>query len=149
MGIPKLEGRLLERSDTDHRTGAVLLTETAARKLLESRPAIGARVAHGLPQVRGERPWSDVVGVVGDVRGVSLDEEPMGAVYYAMINRPGVDMDWLAGSMAYVVRSSLPPTTLLPLIRRELAQLDPKIPLAETGRCRRSSRKRGAGCGSR
>ena len=132
MGIPKLEGRLLERSDTDHRTGAVLLTETAARKLLASRPGIGARVAHGLPQVRGERPWSDVVGVVGDVRGVSLDEEPMGAVYYAMINRPGVDMDWLAGSMAYVVRSPLPPTTLLPLIRRELAQLDPAIPLAET-----------------
>ena len=132
MGVPKLEGRLLDRSDTDHRTGAVLVTEAVVRKLMESRSPIGARVAHGLAGVSGERAWSDVVGVVGDVRGVSLDEEPTGAVYYPMINRPGVDMDWLAGSMAYVVRSNVPPATLLPMIRRELAQLDPRMPLAET-----------------
>jgi len=132
MGIPKIEGRLLERSDTEQRTGAVLITQSIARKLLESRPAIGARVAHGLDGVTGQRGWSDVVGVVGDVRGVSLDEEPLGAVYYAMVNRPDVGMDWLAGSMAYVVRSNIPPATLVPMIRRELSQLDPKMPLAET-----------------
>ncbi|HUQ80501.1 MAG TPA: ABC transporter permease [Gemmatimonadaceae bacterium] len=131
MGIPKIEGRLLERSDTDRRTGAVLITETMVRKLFDGRSAIGARVAHGLAGVRGERAWSDVVGVVGDVR-VALDEEPVGAVYYAMINRPGVDMNWMAGSMAYAVRSTVPPATLISAVRHELAQLDPKMPLAET-----------------
>ena len=49
MGIPMLAGRLLERSDTERHTGAVLVTETIVRKLMESRPAVGARVAHGLP----------------------------------------------------------------------------------------------------
>jgi hypothetical protein len=73
-----------------------------------------------------------VVGVVGDVRGVSLDKEPMGAVYYAMVNRPKVDMDWLARSMVYAVRTNLPPSAVVAAARRELAALDATLPLAET-----------------
>ena len=132
MGIPKVAGRVLERSDAEQVTGAVLITEAVVRKLMESREPIGARVAHGLPGVRGEKPWSDVVGVVGDVRGVSLDKEPVGAVYYAMVNRPGVDMEWLARSMVYAVRTTTPPGVLVPAVRRELSKLDPTLPLAET-----------------
>jgi len=132
MGIPLVAGRVLKRSDTDRRTGVVVVTESVVRKVLASRPAIGARVAHGLAGVRGEKPWSDVVGVVGDVRGVSLDREPVGAIYYAMINNPGVDMEWLAQSMVYAVRTTVPPSTLIASVRRELARLDPAIPLAET-----------------
>jgi predicted permease len=132
MGIPLVEGRTLGRSDTDRQSGAVLVTQSIVRKLMQGRPAIGARVAHGLPSVSNERPWSDVVGVVGDVRGLSLDKEPMGAVYYAMVNRPKVDMDWLARSMVYAVRTKLPPAELVSAARRELAELDPTLPLAET-----------------
>jgi hypothetical protein len=132
MGISKLEGRLLDVSDSERSSGAVLISASVARKLPQSRPAIGARVAHGLAGVGGERAWSDVVGVVGDVRGVSLQEEPVGAVYYAMVNRPGVNMDWLARSMVYAVRTNLPPASIVASVRRELAQLDPALPLAET-----------------
>ena len=132
MGIPLVEGRTLERSDTDRQTGAVLVTQSIVRKVMQGRPAIGAHVAHGLESVTGERPWSDVVGVVGDVRGLSLDQEPMGAVYYAMVNRQKVNMDWLARSMVYAVRTKLPPAQLIASARRELAQLDPTLPLAET-----------------
>ncbi len=132
MGIPTLAGRTLERSDTEQGTGAVLVTETVVRKLMESRNPVGARVAHGLAGVRGERPWSDVVGVVGDVRGISLDKAPMGAIYYAMINRPGVDMEWLARSMVYAVRTTAAPGVVIAAVRRELAQIDPTLPLAET-----------------
>jgi len=131
MGIPVVAGRPLERSDTDRITGAVLVTQSIVRKVMQGRPPIGAHVAHGMPKVSNERPWSDVVGVVGDVRGVSLDKEPVGAVYYAMINRPKVDMDWLARSMVYAVRTKLPPAQLIASARRELAQLDPTLPLAE------------------
>jgi ABC-type antimicrobial peptide transport system permease subunit len=70
--------------------------------------------------------------VVGDVHGKSLDESPVGAVYYAMVNRPGVDKEWLARSMAYVVRTDVAPATLIASVRRELARLDQTIPLAET-----------------
>ena len=132
MGIPLLEGRTLGRSDTERKSGAVLVTQAIVRKLMDGKRPIGARVAHGLPGNANERPWSDVVGVVGDVRGVSLDREPMGAVYYAMVNPPRVDMDWLARSMVYAVRTSTPPAALIASVRGELAQLDPSLPLAET-----------------
>jgi len=132
MGIPIVAGRALERADTDRQTGAVLVTQSIVRKVMQGRPALGARVAHGVPKVANDRPWSDVVGVVGDVRGVSLDKEPVGAVYYAMINRPGVDMNWLARSMVYTVRTKLPPAQLIASARRQLVQLDPTLPLAET-----------------
>jgi predicted permease len=132
MGIPLIAGRLLERSDSERRTGAVLVTQTVVRKTMEGIPPVGARVAHGLAGVTGERPWSNVVGVVGDVRGVSLAQEPVGAVYYAMVNPPKVDMDWLAQSMVYAIRAKLPPATVIAAARRELAALDPTLPLAET-----------------
>jgi hypothetical protein len=73
-----------------------------------------------------------VEGVVGDVHGVALDQAPLGAVYYAMVNRDGVGMDWLANSMVYVVRGSTPPSALVASLRRTLAALDPELPLAET-----------------
>jgi predicted permease len=132
MGIPLVSGRLLDRNDSENTTGAVLVTKELVRKLMDSREPVGSRIAHGLAGVRGAKPWSDVVGVVGDVRGESLDREPRGAIYYAMVNRPGVDMDWLARSMVYAVRSSSPPTALVPAVRAELARLDPELPLAET-----------------
>ena len=132
MGISLVAGRLIDRSDTDRISGGVLVSESIVRKVMGGREPIGARVAHGLGGVSGERKWSDVVGVVGDVRGVALDKEPLGAVYYAMINREGVDMDWLARSMVYVVRTSTQPAALVASVRRALAELDPELPLAET-----------------
>ena len=132
MGIPLIAGRLIDRSDTDRMSGGVLVSERVVRNVMGGREPIGARVAHGLGGVSGERKWSDVVGVVGDIRGVALDKEPMGAVYYAMINREGVDMDWLARSMVYVVRTSTPPVALVASVRRALTELDPELPLAET-----------------
>ena len=131
MGIPVVAGRSLTRAD-ESRNGAVIVTEEIVRKVMEGRPAIGARVAHGLPGVQGAKPWSDVVGVVGDIRGISLGIAPMGAVYYPMLNRPGVDMEWLARSAVYAVKSNLPPSAVVAAARRELAQLDPTLPLAET-----------------
>jgi predicted permease len=132
MGIPITAGRTFDRLDTDRISGAVIVTGAMAKKLLESRDPIGARVAHGLAGVHGQKPWSDVVGVVGDVRGMSLDKEPMGAIYYPMVTRPGVDMDWLARSAVYVVRANADPTLLMPAIRRLVAELDPEMPIAET-----------------
>jgi predicted permease len=132
MGIPFVAGRAFEHSDTDVPSGGVIVTSRVVNKLLEGRPPIGARVAHGLANVKGAKPWSDVVGVVGDIHGVSLEEEPLGAIYYPMVNRPGVDMEWLSRSMVYAVRSSSDPASLVPSLRRELRALDKQIPLAET-----------------
>jgi putative ABC transport system permease protein len=131
VGIPLLEGRLPARDDWERRTGAVIVSERIARQVIRGREPVGSRVAHGLAVGRSTRPWSEVVGVVGDVHGVSLQEPPMGAVYYAMQNPDSVDMDWLSWSMAYAVRADVPLAALLPAVRRIVHQADAELPIAE------------------
>src|SRR5947208_12511457 len=48
-----------------------------------------------------------------------------------MINRPAVNMDWLARSMAYAVRTRTDPMSLLPPIQGFLRELDPGLPLTD------------------
>ena len=132
MGIQRIDGRTFEHVDTDVPSGGVIVTSRVVKKLMEDRPAVGARIAHGFADVRGAKPWSTVVGVVGDVRGASLEGEPAGAIYYPMVNLPGVDMEWLSRSMVYAVRTSSDPASLVASVRRELQSLDPQLPLAET-----------------
>ena len=131
LGIPIVRGRTLNRMDAEARTGAVLISEKVARTFFEGDDPIGARIAHGLRGVAGERAWSDVVGVVGDVHGVSLTDQPIGAAYYPLMDRQGVDMAWLGRSVAYVVRASAPPLTLMPAILAAFDDADPRLPISD------------------
>jgi predicted lysophospholipase L1 biosynthesis ABC-type transport system permease subunit len=67
--------------------------------------------------------------VVGDVHGTTLEEAPMGAVYYPLVDAPGVNMEWLSRNLAYVVRVRTDPNALLPSIRSILRDVDPTLPL--------------------
>jgi predicted permease len=131
MGIPLRRGRVLLDSDGDseHPSGAVLVTDAVVRAAMAGREPIGARVAHGLAGEPDQRPWSEVVGVVGDVRGTTLEDAPMGAVYYPLVDAPGVNMEWLSRSLSYAVRVRTDPMTLLPSVRSMLHELDPALPL--------------------
>jgi len=128
LGIPLLEGRMLEDDDASGRSGAVLISEKVAAMLFPGGKALGSRVAHSLPDPHDG--WSTVVGVVGDTRG-TLTAEPVGILYFALRPGPDVRKGWLAQSMSYVVKTSLPPLSLLPAIRRSVVDLDPSVPVAE------------------
>jgi putative ABC transport system permease protein len=131
MGIPLRRGRVLRDDDNDsgHPSGAVLVTDAVVQKAIAGREPIGTRVAHGIAGERDERPWSEIVGVVGDVHGTTLEEAPMGAVYYPLVDAPGVNMEWLSRNLAYAVRVRADPNALLPSIRSMLHELDPALPL--------------------
>jgi putative ABC transport system permease protein len=131
LGIPLRRGRLLRDDDIAPASGAVVVTDAVVRKTMQGREPIGVRVAHGLAGVEGERSWSQVVGVAGDVRGSSLEEAPMGAVYYPMVTAPGVNMEWLARRLSYAVRVRSRPMALLPSIHALVHELDPSLPLTE------------------
>jgi predicted permease len=131
LGIPLVRGRMLDWRDVETRSGGVLISARVARTFFPDADPIGQAIAHGVRGLPSERAWSDVVGVVGDVRGVSPFEEPLGAVYYPMLAREGADMDWLARTVSYVVRARTDASALAPAIRRELAALDPRLPMAD------------------
>jgi putative ABC transport system permease protein len=77
IGIPLRRGRLLNDGDTASAPQAVVISESLARKQFPGQDPTGKRVHVG-PM---NRPWYTVVGVVGDVKQISLAESQPDAVY--------------------------------------------------------------------
>jgi putative ABC transport system permease protein len=82
MGIRLSRGRAFDSlQDREESPGAVVVSETAARRYWPGEEALGKRLAFGTP----ERPedWFTVVGVVNDVRQFQLDADPKPQLYLA------------------------------------------------------------------
>ena len=125
-GIRLLEGRSLTRSDAEHRSGAVLVNETLARRHWPGEKALGQRLDPGSGL---EDPWYTVVGVVADVRVRDLAQEPEPTVYYPLTSKE--ENGWVARNMDVVVRYQGERATLMPALRQAVWDLDPDLPLAQ------------------
>jgi predicted lysophospholipase L1 biosynthesis ABC-type transport system permease subunit len=91
----------------------VIINETLAHILYPGVDPVGC------PAVTGGTPLR-VVGVVADVRQSSLDETPVSQMYLAYAQGGGAGMD-------LVVRTSLPPASLVSTLRRTFAEVDPRL----------------------
>jgi ABC-type antimicrobial peptide transport system permease subunit len=91
--------------------------------------ALGREIVEGV-SASEDPATSTIVGVVGDVHNVSLEEEPMGTIYYAPLQAEDLDRSWLTRSMAYAVRVSGPPLSLAGGVRQALRDIDPRLPLS-------------------
>jgi hypothetical protein len=119
MGLRIVEGRPFLESDGAESPSVMIVNETAARRYFPDGKALGHRAHRG--GVTG--PWSEVVGVVADVRHWGLDVDPNPEQYYCHLQQP----TW---TMNLAIRSSGDPRRLTPDIRRELHRMDSLIPLA-------------------
>jgi predicted lysophospholipase L1 biosynthesis ABC-type transport system permease subunit len=97
----------------------MIVNEAAARRYFPQGKALGHRGHRG--GVPG--PWSEVVGVVANVRHWGLDVEPNPEQYYCHLQQP----TW---TLNVAIRASGDPRRLTPDIRRELHRMDSLIPLA-------------------
>jgi len=129
LGIPLERGRMLERRDAESAMPVAVLSHRAAETFFPGEDALGQQVAQGLP-VEHDDVWSRVVGIVGDVHYMSLTQAPMGAIYYPIRPGDGIRWDGLSRSVEFVVRTGVPPTSLVPAVRRALAEMDPDLPMA-------------------
>ncbi|MFG1690972.1 ABC transporter permease [Gemmatimonadota bacterium] len=118
MQIPLLAGRYLTADDNQEARNVVVINETAARQIFQGQDALGQALLFGGTQWGDE--W-EIVGVVGDVRHQSL-EEGSGLEMYI----PMKQMGW--GTMEMVVRSPLPPESLVGSVRAALQATDPTMP---------------------
>ena len=114
MGIPLLEGRYLNASDKGRPTAVI--SEQAAAYLWPNQDPIGRHVLG----VGSQSPSLEVVGVVGDVRAKSLDENPPMIVYehYWRIQPIG---------MSFLVRTPADPSSTARAMRSILSSLDPEM----------------------
>src|SRR4030095_6076959 len=72
MGIPLVQGRLIEPSDNEKGQQVVVVSEAFVKQFLPNGDAIERRIRLG--KLTTDFPWATIVGVVGDVRGFALEE---------------------------------------------------------------------------
>jgi predicted permease len=124
MGIALRRGRFIADQDRAGAPPAVVINETfAARRFPDSDP-IGQRFHIGPT----DRPWFTVVGVVGNVKQMSLEEESNSAVYVAPAQWHFADR-----SFWFVVRTAGDPAALTASIRDAIWSVDRDQPIVRVG----------------
>ena len=122
MGIPLRRGRLLDQRDVEGAPQATLISESLAKRQFPGQDAIGKRVHIGPV----DRPWYNVVGIVGDVKQGSLAENQPDAVYITSAQ------SWFADdALALVVRSRGDAAALTPAVRKAIWQVDKDQPIVQ------------------
>jgi putative ABC transport system permease protein len=124
MRIPLLRGRLLTPNDKAGAPGAVLISDSLAKRLFPNRDPMGERVKMGPDLGIADRPWHVVVGVVGNVKQASLAlDDP-----YAFYTTP-MQWAWVDNVQSLVVRTSGDPTPIIPAIRSAIWSVDKDQPI--------------------
>jgi putative ABC transport system permease protein len=123
MGIALRAGRLLDARDRPGSPGAVVISESLARRYFGEQDPIGQRVRFG-PEIVHDLSWNVVVGVVGDVRQSSLAFTPSGAFYVAM-----GQWVWVDEVQSLVVRTRGDPAALFPSVKQAIWSVDRTPPV--------------------
>jgi predicted permease len=116
LGIPLRAGRDILPSDTAASEPVIMINETMARNLWPGEDPIGKYLLGGCAKER------KVIGVVGDVRHLALEQASGNEMYLPM--RQCTDQS----SADLVVRSALPPTHLAGAIRAALQPIAANLP---------------------
>jgi len=122
MGVPLLSGRFLAPSDRATTDPVVVINQGMARRQFGDRSPIGARLKIGPPT----SPWRTVVGVVGDVRHPTLDDEVGGQLYLPLEQNAFAD-----AYVRLVAHSTLDPGVLARTVRDVVRAVESSIPVAE------------------
>jgi putative ABC transport system permease protein len=119
-GIPLLHGRTFTETDTATSPRVVVVNEEFVHRHLQDQEPLGKQIqldAGATPQ------WSEIVGVVGNVKSYSEATRDDPQVYEAFPQRP-------VPSFSIMIRASSDPNGLASALRNAVAQADADLPLA-------------------
>ena len=121
LAVPLRQGRALTDEAAD--TAAVVVNESAARRLWPGENPIGRRLRYGTLSQPGTAEWLTVIGVTGDVRHVALSRPADAEMFESYTANP-----W--STMTVVVRSERL-DDLRGSILTTLRELNPSLPLRD------------------
>jgi predicted permease len=119
LGIALREGRVFSERDTADSPPVVVINEGMARQFWPGQSALGRRVS-----LLGRPVAAEVVGVVADVRLMTLDRAPRATLYFWSPQAP-------TSVMTLAMRTSGLPAGLAAPARAALAELDKTLPVAD------------------
>jgi predicted permease len=123
MKIQLIKGRHFEDRDDLRAPQVAIVDEGMVRRFWADGDPIGKRITFGDPQSPDVR-WITVVGVVAHTKHEGLDAENRVQLYLPLRQRNNV------GGMAFVIRTSGEPRSLLPAITAAVQGVDRDIPVA-------------------
>ena len=122
MGISLLAGRDFNDADAKGAPDVTIIDERLARQYWPNESPIGKRVRFGPPE--DNEPWHTIVGVVSAVRHQRVQEDTDASVYMPHQKIP-------VTGLSLVARTTSNPQDFIGALRREVAQLDPDLPVSE------------------
>jgi predicted permease len=124
MQAPLVRGRFFSESDQDGKLPVAIIDEATARRYWPGGDALGRRV-----RVGQDPAWKTIVGIVENIKHDGLDRDGNPHIYTPVYQRfdgaPGVPFR----DFAIVLRTSLPASSLEPLIRHQVESIDPGLPV--------------------
>ncbi|MGC1687181.1 MAG: ABC transporter permease [Candidatus Acidiferrales bacterium] len=119
MQIPLLKGRAFSATDNATAPMVIVVNQALASKAFPGEDPIGKHIKPGVSEL-GPAPFREIIGVVGNVKVRGLDSADE-AECYTPEEQTG--FEWQYG----VVRTSVPPATLIPAIREQVRALDKDV----------------------
>jgi putative ABC transport system permease protein len=132
LGVPFLKGRDLSETDGPDAAGAVVVNETAAKRLWPNEDPIGKQVrpifreslspwdAEADPLQR----WLTVVGVAGNIKEAGLNDREHAEIYLSYLQFP-------SSFMFLVVRTEVPPASLSTGVENAVLAVDHDQPVSD------------------
>jgi putative ABC transport system permease protein len=120
MGLTLLRGRYFDDRDSETAPPVAIVDETLAQTYWPNQDPIGKRLHFGGRTAMN--PWMTIVGEVRHVHYRTLEARSRPEMYWVQNQRP-------SGSMALVVRTAGDPMSQAPTIQKEVAALDPELPV--------------------
>src|SRR5439155_20669763 len=122
MRIPLLKGRLLTATDDSRGEPVAMINRTMAQRYFADGSAINRRVRTNVGFDSGA--WFRIVGVVDDVRHVSLNSDPVPEMYRPIAQTA-------SPLFTVVVRTVGEPAAMTPTMRSVVQSVDADLPIAD------------------
>jgi predicted permease len=130
MKIPVRQGRTFTGADNAAAQPVAIINEAFARRFFDGQDPFAQQLSIG----RGlNDPARQVIGVVSDVKQQGLDRPVPPMVYVPIPQMPDKLMATVRAftSAHFTVRTTVAPLSLSADIKREIAELDPTLPLSQ------------------
>lgn len=120
MGVRLLSGRTFGEADLADSQGVVVLNQRLARMIFGDRNPLRQHISFGPPPA----PWSEVVGIVADMREDTLEREPAPELFVPYTQHPSF-------VMSFLLRTNSNPEMLAAAVRSAVVSIEKNQPVSE------------------
>ncbi|MGH9935971.1 MAG: FtsX-like permease family protein, partial [Blastocatellia bacterium] len=124
LGVTLTKGRYLSEQDLNDAAPVVIINQAFARAFFAGQEPLGKRLKMG-ETADSPFPWVTVIGLVGDIKHVSLEAEARPEIYRPFLRQRDTER-----KMTFAARTTQEPEALTSAIRRQIQSLDSDQPIA-------------------